>query len=300
MSPEVHASGLPIPPEMYAARRTYSNASSLSSLPVSHQVDDNHIKLEAVSTPSVYADPSRAGVATIRAPGSVERLNSSGSSSSGQYPLRSTSLQSSPLSNHFVGKPLDANRVSVASSSYASTYEYLVATPTIAEAPYRTPSVTTDSASVYSQSTARAEYTSTSANASRTAQSGPFASTSVPDIPGRLSVHSMMASVHDHAELQSTGADYDTTGNGFLSPPLTALPTPRYSAGASQTSFDLHLSDLPKRESEDKVDLPTLRGLVQPSTPVRPNLYHARTDSTSTVDRDEWKKLVLTAAGRGQ
>ncbi|KAJ8597972.1 hypothetical protein M405DRAFT_4993 [Rhizopogon salebrosus TDB-379] len=295
MSPEVHASELHIPPGMPGARRTYSDASSLSSLPVQHQVDDNHIKLEVASVPSLYADlASRAGVATTHAPGSVERLNSSGSSSSRQYPLRSTSLRPSPLPNRFVSEPLDANRVSVASSSYASTYEYPMATPTIAEAPHRTPSMTTDSASVYSQSTARAEHTyaSTSANASRTSQSDP--STSVPDVPGRLSVHSMMASVHGHAEPQSTGADYGTTSNGLLSPPL---PTPRFSAGASQTSFDIQLSDLPKRESEDKVDFPTLRGPVRPSTPIRPS---TRTDSTSTVDLDEWKRLVLTAAGRGQ
>ncbi|OJA14879.1 hypothetical protein AZE42_00803 [Rhizopogon vesiculosus] len=308
MSSDVYASELPIPPEIPAALRIHSNASSSTSLHVPHQEDDN-IKLEAASTASVYTDPSRTSIAeTIRALDNADRsLNSSGSSPLGQYPRRSDSIQLLPLPNHFVA--LDANRASVASSTYESTYESPAATPTIAEAPHRTLSMTTgSSASMYSQSTARAEYPSAiqqehrsaSADASRTPQSNALAPTStlIPDVPSRLSVHSMMASVHGHGEPQSSGAVYDTTSNGFLSPPLTALPSPRFSAGAPQISFELYLSDSPKRESED---LPTLRDPVQYSTPVRPNPDRVRSDSTtSIVDLDEWKRLVLNAAGREQ
>ena len=293
MSPEAHASELPIPPEMPAARATYSDASSSSSL-------RNHIELEAASTASFYPDPSRSSFAeTIRAPDIADRsLNSSGSSSSGQYPRRSNSIQLLPLHNRFIGSPLDANRTSVASSTYESTYDSPTAIPTIAEAPRRSQSMnTTSSPSVYSQSTARAESTSASqrehrsasADASRTPQSRPLAAALMPEDPARVSVYSMMASVHNHGEPQSSRANYDTANDGFLSPPLTALPSPRLFEEPNQTSFEFHLSDSPK--NEDNADLPTFR------PPVRP---HARTDSTSSVDLNEWKRLVLTAAGREQ
>lgn len=290
ISPEVHASELPIPPEMPAARATHSNASSLSSL-------HNHIELEAASTASFYPDPSRSSFAeTIRAPDNTDR--SLNSSSSGHYPHRSNSTQLFPLPNRFIGSPLDANRASVASGTYESAYDSPAATPIIAEAPRRSQSMNTGSSpSVYSQSTARAESTSASqrehrsasADASRTPQSRPLAAALVPEDPGRLSVYSMMASVHNHEEPQSSSANYDTTNDGFLSPPLTALPSPRFFEEPSRTSFEFHLSDSPK--SGDNADLPTLR------PPVRP---HVRTDSTSSVDLNEWKKLVLTAAGREQ
>lgn len=293
MSPEVHESELPIPPNMLAAHRTNSNSSSWSSLHVPQQVNRN---LEAVNPASVYSQSIFAD--TVRRPDNANRgLKSSGSLSSAQYPLRSNSKPFSPLANRFVGEPMDANRVSVASSSFESSYELPVATPTIAEAPHRTPSTTTteSSASVYSQNTVHApsQMEHTSADVSQAPRSNPLAS----DAPGRLSVHSMMASVHDHVEPQF--ANYDTTSNGFLSPPLTALPTPRFSAGPSENSFELHLN-FPRREPEEETDLLTLHGPVERPALVRPSFNHVRTDSTtSSVDLNEWKRLVLNAAGRG-
>ena len=301
-SPDEHMSELPIPPEMPAAGLTHSNASS-SSLLAPQQADDN-IELMAVNTASAYSDLSRASfVEAIRARENADRgLNSSDSSPSPRYPPL-------PLPNHFAGEPWDVSRVSVASNPYESTYEFPVTAPTIAEAPHRTPSTTTESsASIYSQSTARPHSPSTNDIAPTSAggtnqapRRNPLGLTLTPDIPGRLSVHSMMASVHNHSEPRSSGVNYDTTGNGFLSPPLTALPSPGFTAGATETSFELHLSDPPQSGSEDGADLATLRGPVQRSAPVRPSLNHVRTDSTnSNVDLDEWRKLVLGAAGRGQ
>ncbi|KAG0705913.1 hypothetical protein DFH29DRAFT_996346 [Suillus ampliporus] len=312
MSPEVSASELPISPEKPAARNGRSNASSLSSSQTPQQATgDDRIKLETLSIASVYSDASpRSSVAkTIRASDNADRgLSSSGSSSPARYPHRSQSIQSSALPNRFVGESLDANRDSVSSSFYGSTYEFPMVSEPLAEAPHRTLSmITGSSASVYSQSTisGRAKSTSASqsayvpaANASQTQQSSLLTSPSMPYSPGHLSVHSMMASVHDHAEHQSAGDDYDTPSDGFLSPPLTARPTPRFPAGSRQTTFELHLSDVPRRDSSD-FPRDIVRDPVQHSTPVRPNLQHARTDSTATVvDLNEWRRLVLSAAGR--
>ncbi|KAG1756533.1 uncharacterized protein EDB91DRAFT_1093191 [Suillus paluster] len=316
MSPDVSASELPGPLEKPAARNVRSNTSSFSSLQISQQaMGDGRIKLETPITTSVYSDASpRFSVAkTILASDNADRsLNSSGSSSPAQYPRRSHSIQSPPLPDRFIGESLDANRDSVASSFYGSTYEFPMVSEPLAEAPHRTPSmITGSSASVYSQSTipARAKSTSpnrlayaSAANASQTQQSSLLTSSSMRHSPGHLSVHSMMTTVHDHGEHQFAGADYNTSSNGFLSPPLTALPTPRFSAGSSQPTFELHLSDVPKRDSKEKLtDVPrdVVRDPVQPSLLARPSLQHVRTDSTnSIVDVDEWRRLVLSAAGR--
>ncbi|KAG1754519.1 hypothetical protein EDB19DRAFT_1666833 [Suillus lakei] len=279
MSPEVSASELPFPPQMPVVRNARSNTSSLSSLQMPQQVmDDDRIELEAPSAASVYSGASpRSSIArTIRAPS----LNaSSGSSSPGQYPRRSYSLQSPALPNRFIGESLDANRDSVASSLYASTYEFPTVSVPLAEAPHRTLSVITgSSASLYSQSTITARAKTTSPTNATTRQTSLLASPSMSPPPGHLSVHSMMASVHDHAEHQSAG-------------------------GSNEPTFELHLSDVPRRGSKDKLsDFP--RDIVQDpvhSTPVRSNLQHVRTDSTtSNVDLNTWRKLVLSAAGREQ
>ncbi|KAG1782728.1 hypothetical protein EV702DRAFT_1192395 [Suillus placidus] len=306
MSPEVSASELPSSPHIPAARKVPSNALPLPSLEMPQQATgDDHIELETSSATSVYSDASpRSSVArTIRALDDADRsLNASRSSSPRQYPRRSDSLQSSALPNRFVGETLDANRDSVASSFYGSTYEFPTVSVPLAEPPHRTLSVITgSSASVYSQSTipARAKTTSP-ANASTNLLASPSMSRS----PGHLSVHSMIASVHDHAEHQSAGGDYDTPNNGFLSPPLTALPTPRLSTGSNEPTFELHLSDVPRRDSKDKLsDFPrdVVQDPVQHPTLVRPSLQHLRTDSSnSNVDLDEWRRLVLSAAGRKQ
>lgn len=309
MSPEVSASELPSSPHIPVARKVSRNALPLPSLQMPQQATgDDRIELETPSATSVYSDASpRSSVArTIRALDDADRsLNASGSSSPRQYPRRSDSLQSSALPNRFVGETLDANRDSVASSFYGSTYEFPTVSVPLAEPPHRTLSVITgSSASVYSQSTIPARAKTTSPANASTRPTGLLASPSMSRSPGRLSVHSMMASVHDHAEHQSAGDDYDTPSNGFLSPPLTALPTPRFSAGSNEPTFELHLSDVPRRDFKDKLsDFPrdVVQDPVQHPTLVRPSLQHLRTDSTdSNVDLDEWRRLVLSAAGRKQ
>jgi hypothetical protein len=200
------------------------------------------------------------------------------------------------LPNRFVSETLDANRDSLASSlSYGSTYEFPTVSVPLTEAPHRALSVITgSSASVYSQSTLRAQVNATSPANATTQQTSLLASPSMSHYPGHLSVHSLMASVHDHAEHQAAGGDYD------LSPPLTALLTPRLSTGSNEPTSEL--ADVPKRDSKDKLlDFPrdVAQDPVQYPTLVRPSLQHLRTDSTnSNVDLEEWRRLVLSAAGR--
>ncbi|KAG6335401.1 hypothetical protein ID866_3696, partial [Astraeus odoratus] len=83
-------------------------------------------------------------------------------------------------------------------------------------------------------------------------------------------------------------------GGDYLGPPLTALPIPDYtsSPGTAQTTFELHLSDSSRPPSTNVGELLN----IVASGPSRP---HERKDSgTSNVDMDEWRKLVLGAAGK--
>lgn len=281
MSPEVPASELPLSQHIPADYQLPSNAVSPSSLHMPPQeTRDDRIELEMLNSASVYSDasPRYSTVRTIRAPDIADRsLNSSGSSSPRQYPPHLDPLQSSVLPNPFVGEALDANRDSVASSLYGSTYEFHTVPVPLAEAPHRTLSVITgSSASVYSQGTmfARARTTSPASATTRL-----IASPSMSRSPVHLSVHSMMASVHDHAEYQAARGPHEPT-------------------------FELHLSDVPRRDSQDEsLDFPrdVVQDPVQHPPLVRPSLQHLRNDSTnSNIDLDGWRRLVLSAAGREQ
>ncbi|KAG1877881.1 hypothetical protein DFJ58DRAFT_753089 [Suillus subalutaceus] len=276
MSPEAFGSELPSPPYIPAAHEVPSNA-----LP-QQATGDDHIESETPSAASVYSDASRSSVAgTIRAPDDADRsLNVSGSSSPRQYPRYSDSLELSALPNRFVGETLDASRNSVASSVYGSTYEFPTASVPLTEASHRTPSVITGSStSMYSQRTIPARAKTVSPVNATTRQTSLLASRSMSYAPPHLSVRSMSASVHDHAEHQAAG-------------------------GSNEPTFELHLSDAPRRDSEDKLsDLPrdVVQDPVRHPRVVRPSLQHLRADSTSSnIDPDVWRSLVLSAAGRQQ
>jgi hypothetical protein len=305
MSPEVFAPELPFPQYIPAAHEVPDNTLSSSALQMPHEATgDDHIEFETPRVTSVYSHASRSSVArTVRAPDDIDRsLNSSSSSSPRQYPRYLDSLQPSDLPNRFVGETLNTNRDSVASSFYGSTYEFPTVSVPLTGAPHRTLSAMTGSStSAYSQNTLPARANTTSPSNATIRQSSLLTSPSISRSRPHLS---MSASVHDHAEHQAAGGDYDTPSNGFLSPPLTALPTPRLSTGSNEPTFELQLSDTPRSDSKDQLlDFP--RDIVQDSIPhppiVRPSLQHLRTDSTtSNVDLDEWRRLVLNAAGRKQ
>lgn len=284
MSPEVSASELPFPPHIPAAHTVPDGALSSSSLQMPQQATgDDYIESEMPRVASVYSDasPRSSSARTVRAPDDVDRSpNASGSSSPRQYPLHPDSLQSSTLPNRFVGETLDANRDSVASSFYGSTYEFPTISVPLAEAPHRTLSmITGSSASVYSQSTIHAQVNATSPANATTQQASLLTSPSMSRSPEHLSVHSLMASVHDHAEHQAAG-------------------------GSNEPTSELHLSDVPRKDSKDKLlEFPrdAVQDPVQHPTLVRPSLQHLRNDSTtSNVDLEEWRRLVLSAAGRKQ
>jgi hypothetical protein len=297
MSPEVLASELPFPPHFPAAHPDDALSSSALQMPQ----PATGIELEMPRVASAYSDASlRSSLArTIRAPDhDVDRSpNASGSSSPRQYPRHPDSLRSSTLPNRFVGETLDANRDSVASSFYGSTDELPTISVPLAEAPHRHLSVITgSSASVYSQSTIHAQGNTTSLANATTQQASLRASPPTSRSPEHFSVHSLMASVHDHAEHQAAGGDHD------LSPPLTVLLTPRLSTGSNEPTSGINLSDVPKRDSKDKLlEFPrdAVQDPVQHPSLVRPSLQHLRNDSTSSnVDLEEWRRLVLNAAGR--
>ena len=88
----------------------------------------------------------------------------------------------------------------------------------------------------------------------------------------------------------------DTAGiegpkGGYLNPPLTAFPVSDHSSagpGASHTTFELQLSRPPSTDASDLLNM--VVGVPRP---------HTRKDSAiSIVDMDEWRKLVLGAAGK--
>lgn len=96
---------------------------------------------------------------------------------------------------------------------------------------------------------------------------------------------------------EDMGADWAGTEGpqgGYLDPPLTAFPVSDYSSSGPsppQTTFELHLSGLSRPPSIDASDLLNMAAGVP-----RP---HTRKDSAiSIVDMDEWRKLVLGAAGK--
>lgn len=283
MSPEAFASELPFPPYISAAHEVPSNALSLSSSQMPQQATgDDHIESETPSAASAYSDASPSSVAgTIRAPDDADRsLNVSGSSSPRQYPRYSDSFESSALPNRFVGETVDASRNSVASSFHGSTYEFPTVSVPLNEASHRTLSVITGSSmSVYSQSTIPARAKTISPANANTQRTSLLTSRSMSCSPPHLSVHSMSASVHDHEEHQAAG-------------------------GSNEPTFELHLSDTSRKDSEDKLsDFPrdVVQDPVQHPPIVRPGMQHLRTDSTnSNVDLDEWRRLVLSAAGRKQ
>lgn len=79
---------------------------------------------------------------------------------------------------------------------------------------------------------------------------------------------------------------------GYLDPPLTALPIPDYASrrSAAPTTFEFHLSDRSRPVSTDAGELLNIVGGRR---------LQARQDSVvSSVDMDEWRKLVLGAAGK--
>ncbi|KAG2147063.1 hypothetical protein BD769DRAFT_1413987 [Suillus cothurnatus] len=280
MSPEVFAPELPFPQYIPAAHEVPDNTLSSSALQMPHEATgDDHIEFETPRVTSVYSHASRSSVArTVRAPDDIDRsLNSSSSSSPRQYPRYLDSLQPSDLPNRFVGETLNTNRDSVASSFYGSTYEFPTVSVPLTGAPHRTLSAMTGSStSAYSQNTLPARANTTSPSNATIRQSSLLTSPSISRSPPHLS---MSASVHDHAEHQAAG-------------------------GSNEPTFELQLSDTPRSDSKDQLlDFP--RDIVQDSIPhppiVRPSLQHLRTDSTtSNVDLDEWRRLVLNAAGRKQ
>ncbi|KIJ68982.1 hypothetical protein HYDPIDRAFT_105533 [Hydnomerulius pinastri MD-312] len=297
---------------------------------------------DAPPSASVYSVSSPQSMAhTLRAPsisaaGDLNTSGSSSGSSASQLPTRTSSLQSSHVPNRFDVEVTDENRVSVVStSSYESAstqFEYSAVPGTISEAPRRSVTITADSSSslsVYSQSSAPSRSTSPpgvvqsnapkSVNNLRSLPSSPLAGRqprqpirqptqpSTPQSPRQDSVHSMMGSVHDHADQV---IEFGRPTSGFLSPPLTALPTPSFSAGSGQTTFELHLSDSPRSQPVDVGDLPNIASGRQPELSRQGSMAtimsaatarppHVRNDSAaSNVDMDEWRKLVLNAAGK--
>lgn len=280
MSPEVLASELPFPSHFPAAHPDDAMSSSSLQMPQPATGDD-HIESEMPRVASAYSDASlRSSFArTVRAPDDVDRSpDASGSSSPRLYPRHPDSLRSSTLPNRFVGETLDANRDSVASSVYGSTDEFPAISVSLAEAPRRHLSmITGSSASVYSQSTIHAQGNATSPANATTQQASLRASPSMSRSPEHHSVHSLMASVHDHAEQQAAG-------------------------GSNEPTSEIHLSDVPKKDSKDKlIEFPrdAVQDPIRHPTLVRPSLQHLRNDSTSSnVDLDEWRRLVLSAAGR--
>ncbi|KAF9227528.1 hypothetical protein BS17DRAFT_389613 [Gyrodon lividus] len=333
-SPELTPTDLPVP----GAPRAHSHASSsLSSfdLPQPSSPLVREIKLESLrGQPHPLA--SSTVTQAIRAPyisASDRSPNISGSSSgiSTSHPLsRSPSLQSFPLPDRFGGEETDGNRVSIVSkSSYTSTntdHEYSATPVTVSAVPRHSAVIINESASslsVYSQSSAPSRSTSASARAppSTTGANGNHglprrlptgrqhqqsARPSTPRSPGQDSVQSVIANVH----YPDQEVEVRSPTSGFLSPPLTALPSPSFSADSSQATFELHLSDSSRSRPADVGELPDIVGdrhqhitrqgsvatIVSTATARPP---HARNDSTaSNVNMNEWRKLVLNAAGK--
>ncbi|KAH7923512.1 hypothetical protein BV22DRAFT_1036216 [Leucogyrophana mollusca] len=334
-SPELNASDLPAHRGIPSIPRPHSHASSSSSFdlrPISPARVDVVMAAGEPNTPSttsVYSvlSPRSSAGRTIRAPSfyttdrAVNASNSSSESSEGYPASRSGSLLSHPLPNRF-RDGIDERRMSTLSDSTTvlpenAYYDFPTADgpagrptshPTIAS-PY--------SVSAYESSASRRPYRTRVASGrqsihaqngaigNRVAPTSPLASSAaLPDTPAH-SVHSMMASVHDHPDLDmdSNARTSRHSETGFLSPPLTALPTPRYASGSSPSTFELHLSDTTRSNSVDVGDL-----IDMASVPIRRgsesmhevrNVPHVRNDSLgSNVDLNEWKRHVLLAAGR--
>ncbi|KAF9246199.1 hypothetical protein BU15DRAFT_70311 [Melanogaster broomeanus] len=132
-------------------------------------------------------------------------------------------------------------------------------------------------------------------------------------VPQRSSIFS--------AESFNLGRHRSTEHNRSRQPPLTvpgsaqphkraALPTPSLSSSFGTTTFQLHLSNPLRKQSVDVGDLPAIVGgsqhphtrqdsmsTIMSAAIARPP--HVRNDSTaSNVDMNEWRKLVMSAAGK--
>ncbi|KAF8844578.1 hypothetical protein BDN67DRAFT_1066073 [Paxillus ammoniavirescens] len=322
-SPELALSGLPVHPRHSGAPRRHSHASSpLSSFnpPPPRSPLAREIKFENPRGPS---HPSVAH--PIRAPymSAAERsLNVSASSSespTSPSPYYSpSSLPPLPLPNRFGGAGTDGNRVSTVSySSYTSArtdYEYPAAPVTISAVPRHSVATINESASslsVYSQSSAQcsssasARAPSSTINAndlgslpgrpSTEKQHWPSSQSSTPRLHAQESVHSMRASMHGHPD---QGIDPGSPTGGFLS------------VGSGQTTSGHHLSDSPREQSAAVGELPDIvaerphyfarkdsNATIMSMATARPP--HVRNDSAaSNVNMNEWRKLVLDAAGK--
>ncbi|KIK98841.1 hypothetical protein PAXRUDRAFT_823393 [Paxillus rubicundulus Ve08.2h10] len=336
-SPELALTGLPVHPRHSGAPRRHSHASSSLSFnppppgsPLARELKFE--KPQRRSHPSVYqtvAHPIRASYMSA-----AERsLNVSGSSSespSSPSPSPHYSHSSLPsLPNRFGGEGMEVNRVSTASyNSHTSThtgYEYPAAPVTISVVPRHSVATINESASslsVYSQSSAQCsslaparappstivanDLSSLPSRLSTGEQHCPSSQSSTPRLHGQDSVHSMRATVYGHPD---QGIDADSPTGGFLPPLAAVLPTSSFPAGSGQTTFGRR-SDSPRVQSADVGELPDIvagrphylvrqdsNATIMSAATARPP--HVRTDSAaSNVDMNEWRRLVLDAAGK--
>ncbi|KAH7914987.1 hypothetical protein BJ138DRAFT_1110073 [Hygrophoropsis aurantiaca] len=325
-APELIASDLPVHRGHSDVNRPHSYGSSYSSLDmklVSHVNPNVSIVVGQPSAYTVSSPGSEAGsiVRTSTLSTADRDFNASSLSSQpyGEYfAHRAGSVASHTLPNRFQGDLMGDRRTSVMSAysvaSPASQYDFPASSslerPTsrsIIIPPYPTASPESSEAPrLYRSRAASArQYTQSPGLGSRVASTSPLAANIVlPGTPGAQSVHSMMASVHDHPENNRMSHH---SGSGFLSPPLTALPTPRYASGSSPATFELHLSDVSRSSSVDVGDLMDIASgtstrLDSINTTLEVDFRgrpHVRNDSLgSNVDLDEWKRHVLLAAGR--
>ncbi|KAH7889286.1 hypothetical protein F5I97DRAFT_497060 [Phlebopus sp. FC_14] len=339
MSPELNPSVLPRPLVPGASRGHSHTSSSLSSLnlpqPTSHLMHEVGVEgyRSQPGTPKFEprhfeSSPRSSGARAVRAPlisAADKELNVSGSSSAssmGDPPSRASSPDILPLPNRFREELTDDNGVSLASTSSngstATRPENPIVTRVISETPRRSETFTiasSSSASVYSQPSASSHLMSATEvrfDGQRVAKDNrgtPLSGSqsSLPRSAGQDSFQSVMADVHDALDQVN---ELEIPAEGFLSPPLTALPSPGVPAGSAQTTFELHLSDSPQQatadapiyitggmdKQHDRMRQDSLATIMPP--PPRPRT-HVRNDSVgSNVDMDEWRRLVMSAAGK--
>ncbi|KAF9246201.1 hypothetical protein BU15DRAFT_70313 [Melanogaster broomeanus] len=301
-SPELGLADLPVPPRLTGVPggHSYTSSSTPSLRPSSPLVQELKPFESPQGQPYPAAQWSPARATRARSILTVDK-NMGPSRSSPRSPMRqppsgSWTPQSSPLPGRFGGD--DGSTVS--NNSYGSPntdYEDSDTPVNLLAVPQRSSSESASASSLYSQSSAPSRSTSVATGAPSTIGHDnlrlPF--------PGQGSVHSMMASVHDHPD-QVVDLRSPTSG--------AALPTPSLSSSFGTTTFQLHLSNPLRKQSVEVGDLPDIVGGRQhPHTRqdsmstimsvaiARPP--HVRNDSTtSNVDMNEWRKLVMSAAGK--
>ncbi|KAL4068021.1 hypothetical protein V8B97DRAFT_1939047 [Scleroderma yunnanense] len=263
MSPEAIPMGLP---RLSDNGRTHSPASSMTLLPQpgtrsSQDITRSDPRLAGPSESTYWTSSPQSGV-----PRPLSAMDTTA-----PVPLRS----SNPALHHpFSGLALPA----IDQSGGNSIEEALI----LLQQRNSTTAVPDgyESSSVYSQPSSATHRTPTTARPTRRQL------TREEDL-----AHPLITPVQDDGYTDQ--AEIDGHNGGCLDPPLTAFPVPDYSSGtaASQTAFELHLSGQSRPPSIDAGELLNMAAGVP-----RP---HTRKDSAiSIVDMDEWRKLVLGAAGK--